>query len=122
MLDSGMKQFIESNVLAFATLNKDNLPHVIAVAYCKVFDDLIIISNAHITESIDNLQHSNKVALAIWNKEWEEACIGYEFRGTAENHTDGKWFDFVKSLPDNDGYDIKSAIVVHVEKIKELLS
>lgn len=52
----------------------------------------------------------------------EKACFGYEFIGKAKNYTKGKWFEYVRNLPDNKGYKIVSAIVVEVTKIKKLLS
>lgn len=113
---------IEDNALALSTVDEDGSPHSIAIAYAKVIDDLIIITNTHIKESIANLRKNNNVALAVWNKEWETACVGFEIKGEAENQTAGEWFEFVKNMPENEGYDIKSAIVVKVKNIKKLLS
>jgi uncharacterized pyridoxamine 5'-phosphate oxidase family protein len=122
MISSGLKNFIESNALGFATVNKNGKPHNIAVACVKVVDDKIIISNSHIKESVKNLKNNDNVSLVIWNKEWEKACVGFELIGKAKNYTEGKWHEYVKSLPDNEGYIIISAIVVKVTRIKKLLS
>ena len=122
MISPGLKKFIEANVIGFATINKNGKPHNIAVACVKVVENRIVISNAHIKESVRNLKHNNNVSLVIWNKEWEKACVGYELTGKAKNYTEGKWFKYVSNLPDNKGYKIISAIVVRVEKIKRLLS
>jgi len=122
MISPGLKKFIESNAIGFATVDKNGKPHNIAVAYVKVVEDKIIISNTHIKESIKNLKHNDNVSLVVWNKEWEKACVGYEFKGKAKNYTEGKWFEYVSKLPDNEGYKIVSAIVIKVTKIKKLLS
>jgi uncharacterized pyridoxamine 5'-phosphate oxidase family protein len=122
MIAPGIKKLIESNALSFATVDGQSRPHSIAVAYVKVIGNKIIITNTHIRESLKNIEKNNNVALTVWNKEWETACVGFEIRGTAKNYKTGKWFDFVKSMPDNEGYDVKSAIVVLVKKIKKLLS
>jgi len=122
MITSGLKKLIESNAMGLATVGKNGKPHNIAVAYVKVVEDRIVISNSHIKESIKNIEQNENVALVVWNKEWEKACVGYEFIGKAKNHTSGKWFDFVCNMPDNEGYKINSAIVVTVTKIKELKS
>jgi len=122
LIEPGIKKLIEDNALSFCTVDAAGQPHSIAVAYCKVFDDQVIISNSHIEESIENLRVNPNVSLAVWNKEWETACVGFELKGTAENQTSGKWLDFVKEMPDNEGYDIKSAIVVTVTSVKKLLS
>lgn len=122
MISMGLKKFIESNAMGLATIGKNGKPHNIAVAYVKVFDGKIVISNVHIKESIENLKYNDNVSLAIWNKEWEKACVGYEIIGKAKNYTEGKYFDYVRGLSDNDGYKIISAIVVKIIKIKKLLS
>ncbi len=122
MITLGIKKLIEDNVLGFSTVNKSGKPHSVAVACCKVFGNKIIITNTHVRESLGNIKNNKNVSLVVWNKEWEESCIGFSFKGIAENHTSGKWFDFVKNMPDNKGYNVKSAIVIKVKKIKKLLS
>jgi predicted pyridoxine 5'-phosphate oxidase superfamily flavin-nucleotide-binding protein len=122
MITSGLKKFIESSAMGLATVGDDGKPHNIAVAYVKIKDGKVVISNAHISESIKNIERNDNVSLVVWNKEWEKACVGYEIMGKAKNYTSGKWLDFVCALPDNDGYKIKSAIVIKVAKIKKLLS
>lgn len=122
MITQGLKKLIEANAIGFSTVDKSGKPHSIAVAYVKVFGNKIVISNTHIKESVKNLKNNKNVALVVWNKEWEAACIGFELKGTAEHYESGKWFDFVKNMPENKGYDVKGAIVVSVKKIKKLLS
>ena len=122
LINLGLKKFIESNVLGLATISKVGKPHNIAVACVKVVDDQIIISNAHIKESIKNLEYNNNASLVVWNPEWEKSCVGFEIVGRAKNYTSGKWLKCVQSLPDNKGYNITSAIVIKVKKIKRLLS
>ena len=122
MISIGIKKLVEANALGFATIGKKGKPHNIAVAYVKVVGDQIVISNAHIKESISNLKYNKNVSLVVWNKDYDKACIGFELAGTASNYTEGKWYDYVCSLPDNEGYKINSAIVVKILKIKKLLS
>jgi len=122
MISQGLKKFIESNAMGLATVGQNGKPHAIAVAYVKVVEGKLVISNSHIKESIKNIKRNENVALVVWNKNWEKACVGFEIRGKAKNYTSGKWFEFVRDMPDNEGYKIKSAIVVTVTKIKKLLS
>jgi hypothetical protein len=68
------------------------------------------------------LKINKNVALVVWHKDWENVCVGVELRGIAEEQKTGKWFDLIKKLPENQGYNIKSAIVVKVKKVKKLLS
>lgn len=122
MISAGLKKFIESNAMGLATTDKNGKPHNIAVAYVKVVDGKLVISNSHIKESLRNIKQNENVSLVVWNKEWEKSCVGFELVGKAKNYTSGKWFEFVRNMPDNEGYDIKSAIVVSLTKIKRLLS
>ncbi|MFZ5982363.1 MAG: pyridoxamine 5'-phosphate oxidase family protein [Patescibacteria group bacterium] len=118
----GIKKILEENALGFSTVDSRNRPHSIAVAYVKVFGNDVVISNSHIIESVKNLEKNKNVSLVVWNKNWENVCVGFELTGTAKNYTSGKWVDFVREMPDNAGYKINSAIVVSVKKIKKLLS
>ncbi|MBU4257292.1 pyridoxamine 5'-phosphate oxidase family protein [Patescibacteria group bacterium] len=122
MITPGIKKLVENNAIGFSTVDKSGKPHSIAVAYVKVFGNKIIITNTHIKESVKNLKNNKNVALVVWNKEWETACAGFEIKGAAKNYESGKWFDFVKNMPENKGYNIKGAIVVSAKKIKKLLS
>lgn len=121
-ISNGFKKFIESNALGLATVSKNGKPHNIAVAYVKVLENKFIILNAHIKQSIKNIDQNPNVSLVVWNNEWEKACVGFEITGKAKNYTSGKWYDYVCALEDNEGLEIKSAIIVTPIKIKELKS
>lgn len=122
MITPGIKKLIEDNVLGFSTVDQKGKPHSIAVACVKVLGNQLVITNTHIKESSKNIKINKNVALVVWNKEWEKACVGFELKGIAKEYASGKWFAFVKNLPDNKGYAVKSAIVVTVGRIKQLLS
>jgi predicted pyridoxine 5'-phosphate oxidase superfamily flavin-nucleotide-binding protein len=122
VIEDGIKKLIEDNALSMSTCDKEGNPHSIAIAGCAVLEDKVIITNIHIFETITNLENNNKISLAVWHKDWKNVCVGFELRGVAENYTKGEWLEFVKKLPDNDGCDVKSAIVVTVNYIKKLLS
>jgi pyridoxine/pyridoxamine 5'-phosphate oxidase len=122
MMQPGIKKLIEKNAMGLSTVDKDGNPHTIAVACCKVSGNKIIISNSHISESIKNIAKNDHVSLVVWNKEWENVCVGFEIKGKAKNFARGKWLNYVTKLTDNEGCIIKSAIVVDVIKIKKLLS
>ncbi len=121
MISLGLKKLIEANVIGFATVNRNGKPHTIAVAYVKVVKNIIVISNAHIKESVKNLKYNDNVSLVVWSKGWKKACVGYELAGKAKNYTEGDWFEYASNLPDNKGCKIVSAIVVKIERIKKLL-
>jgi predicted pyridoxine 5'-phosphate oxidase superfamily flavin-nucleotide-binding protein len=122
VISPGVKKIIEANAASLATVNKAGVPHAIAVACIKVIEDNIIITNTHISETLKNLELNDYVALAVWNREWEKSCVGFEVKGRAKYHKSGQWLDYVKKLPDNEGCDVKGAIVIKAAKIKMLKS
>ena len=121
MINSGIKNMIENNALGLATSDKDGNPHNIAVGYLKVISkNEIIISDNHLSETIENIKRNPNIALVVWVDNWKENCIGYELKGKAEYFTDGKWIDFIKKIPENEGELCKGAILIKVNKIKIL--
>ena len=120
-INKELKKLIEENALAFATVDETANPHCIAVGYPKVVNkNKIIITDVAMNETIKNIQRNNNVALTVWNRKWEENCIGYELGGTAECFTSGKWKEFVNNMPENKEYNPKGAILVTISKIKKL--
>ncbi|MFA4960301.1 MAG: pyridoxamine 5'-phosphate oxidase family protein [Candidatus Pacearchaeota archaeon] len=120
-INEGIKRMIENNALGFATVDEGGNPHNIAVGFVKVVSkDELIISNNYIEETIENIKMNGNVSLVVWERNWEENCIGYELRGNAQYFTGGKWVDFIKKIPINDGELCKGAILVKVNKIKVL--
>ncbi len=122
-INEELKQLIEYNIVAFATVNKAGKPHNIAVAYPKVVSkNQIVITDNFMKETTQNILKNNNVSLVVWNTNWEDIkdCYGYEMRGIAEYFTSGKWHDFVKSMDKNKGLPAKGAILITIEKIKKL--
>jgi hypothetical protein len=52
--------------------------------------------------------------------DWKENCVGYELKGAAKYFIEGKWVDFIKKIPINEGEPCKGAILVKINKIKIL--
>jgi len=117
MIDENAKKIIEENPVAVATIDGGNKPNVIAVAYVKVVsDNEIIITDNYMTKTKENIQANPNICLATWDKDWN----GYKIIGTAEYFSSGKWFDFIKSLPENKGCPAKGAILINIAETKEL--
>lgn len=120
-INEGMKKMIEENAMGFANVNSQGEVHNIAVAYVKVVsDDEVVVSNNYIEETIENIKQNPKVSLVVWNKDWEENCVGYELKGNAEYFTEGKWIDFIKKIPINEGEPCNGSILVKINKVKVL--
>lgn len=114
-----IKKVIEENALALATTDEKGNPHCIAVGDVKVIsENQILIGDNYMKETIKNIRQNKKVALVVWNRNWEENCEGYKIKGTAEYFIQGKWYKMVKKI--HRGYPAKGAIVVSVHKIKSV--
>ena len=115
--DAAIKGLIESSALAFSTINPDNTPNVIGVAYVKVVSpNQIIITDNYMKQTKENIEKNNAVCLAVWNKDWE----GYKLIGTAEYFTEGKWKEFVEKMPENKDESAKGAILITVSELIKL--
>lgn len=122
MINEGIKKMIEENALALATTDKSGNPHNIAIGYVKVISkNQLVVSNNYLVESINNIKINPNVSLVVWARNWEENCIGYELKGKAEYFTSGKWLDFIKKIPINQGEPCKGAILITLNKIKPLI-
>jgi predicted pyridoxine 5'-phosphate oxidase superfamily flavin-nucleotide-binding protein len=108
-----IRKVIEENPLAFATLDSKNSPYIIGVAFCKVKNNQIVITDNFMKSTTDNVKRRRKVALLVWDKKWN----GYQFLGEGKYYSTGIWSRFVKSLKENRGLLAKGAIVIKVNKI-----
>jgi len=110
-----IKDKIEKAIIAVATVDSENKPHVIAVMYVKIKDDKIVITNNYMSSTLKNLNNNPNVSLVFWEKE-----KGWRIDGRAEYFNSGEWLDFVKGLPENKGESANGALVIDIENIKEL--
>lgn len=111
------KKIIEENYMAFATVDKNCKPNVIAVACAKVVEkNKILITDNFMKHTKDNLKENNNVCLAVWNDKEE----GYKLIGKAKYFFNGKWLNFAKQMPENKGFPTKGAILITVLKLMEL--
>lgn len=115
-MEEEIKKIIEENPMALATSDQNGNPHVIAVAYVKVKDEKIVITNNCMETTIKNLKKNQNVCLAVWDKKWK----GYQIKGKAKYFEEGDWYNFVKSLKENKNEPCKGAIVFEVNEIKKL--
>ncbi len=120
-INKELKNLIEENVLALATVSEQDKPHCITVAFTKVVsENQILITDNHMVETRQNILRNPEVVLVVWNKDWQKDCIGYSLKGKAKYFTKGKWHETVKKILENEGEPCKGAILVTIDKIKRL--
>jgi len=116
-----IKELIEDNALALATIGGDGNPHCIAVGFAKVVsENRILATDINMVETRENIQKNPNVSLVVWGKEWKEDCIWYRFKGTAQYFTSGEWHQKVKEIPENEDESCKGAILITINNIKKL--
>jgi len=117
MITNEAKKIIEENPVAFATVDGENKPNVIGIAYVKVVsENQVLITDNYMKQTEENLKHNNNICLAVWDKDW----IGYKLIGMAEYFTKGEWKEFIEKMPENKGLPAKGAILVTVSKLMKL--
>ncbi len=116
-INSEIKKIIEENPLAFATVDKENNPNVIAVGFVKVISkNQILITDNYMKKTKNNLENNKNVCLVVWDKDEK----GYKLLGKAEYFSEGEFKKRVKEMPENQGLPTKGAIVVNIYDLIEL--
>ena len=109
-----IKDLIENNPVALATVTEDGKPNVIGVACVKVIsDEQVVITDNYMNQTVKDILQNKNVCLNVWNSEFK----GCKLVGEAEYFTDGEWKKYVEQLVENKGLPTKGAIVVKVSKI-----
>ena len=116
VVNSEIKSLFEKSIIAFATVDLNNKPNVVAVAFCKfISDNQVLITDNFMNKTRENLEHNKNVSLSFWNKD-----NGYQVKGIAEVFTSGKFKEIVDNDPNNNGLSHKAAILVTIEEIWDL--
>jgi predicted pyridoxine 5'-phosphate oxidase superfamily flavin-nucleotide-binding protein len=109
-----IKNFIESNPVAFAMVTEDNKPNVIGVAFVKVVsNDQVLVTDNYMNQTIKDISQNANVCLVVWDSRMH----GYKLIGEAEYFTDGEWKKYVEQMEENKSLPAKGAILIKVSKI-----
>ena len=120
MVDEKIRKLIESEVVAFSTVDENDCPNVVSVMYVKVVDkNKLLITDNFFNKKRINLLKNKNVALAVWDKNGE---VGYQVKGEAEYLTSGEWKKKVDEMEENEGLAHKGAVVVTMKEIWNLAS
>lgn len=109
-----IKNLIENNPIALATITTDGKPNIIGVAFVKVVSkNQIIVTDNFMNQTIKDISENNNVCLIVW----DDKMNGYKLIGTAEYYTDGQWKTYVTQMEANKGLPAKGAILVKISQI-----
>ena len=79
LISPEIKSLVESNPVAISTVMENGNPNVIGVAFVKVVNEKLIITDNFMNQTLKDIKHNNNVALIVWNNNLE----GYKFIGKA---------------------------------------
>lgn len=108
-----IKSLVESQPVAIATVMEQGTPNVIGVAFVKVVDDQIVVTDNFMNQTIKDIKHNSRVAVVVWDKDME----GFKLLGEAKYFDSGKWVDMVKEMPENKDMPAKGALVITVDRV-----
>ncbi len=108
-----IKNLVETESLAIATVMESGLPNVIGVAFAKVIDDQLIVTDNFMRQTLEDIKHNSRVAVIVWNQE----MTGYKLLGEATYFDSGKWLEFVKNIPENKDMPAKGAVIIKVDRV-----
>ena len=111
-----IKNLVENNPVALATITLENKPNVIGVASVKVVsENQVLITDNYMNQTRKDIENNKNVCLAVWDKNLK----GIKLVGEAEYFTNGKWKEFVEQMQENKELPAKGAILVNAFKIIE---
>jgi predicted pyridoxine 5'-phosphate oxidase superfamily flavin-nucleotide-binding protein len=108
-------KIIEKNPCAISTITKDNKPYAIVVAYCKVKDNKILITDNYMKNTKNNILNNNYLSLVVWNKDWKSLKI----QGTVKYKIDGKEYNYIKNIDENKNDPCKGVLIFNIKSINE---
>ncbi|HTW97056.1 MAG TPA: pyridoxamine 5'-phosphate oxidase family protein [Candidatus Methylomirabilis sp.] len=116
MILERIKNIIEKNPVVVATVMGKNNPNAVAVAFVKVVNGKILITDNFMNQTVKDIKKNNRICLLVWNKKWQ----GYKIIGREKYYASGKWKKFVEKMKENKKLPAKGAILVTPLKIIKL--
>lgn len=114
-ISEDVKNIIEGNVAALASVDHAGQPRAIAVGDIKVLDDgRLLIGDIFMERTSENIRQNPNISLAVWNAQFR----GFTIVGKAEFQTKGAIFDLAVAA--HPGYEVKGAVIITIEEISML--
>lgn len=103
-------------IVVLASADLKACPRAIFVEINQVKEREIIVTDNEMVITRNNLLENKKVFLLAFEPDYSY-CL--KISGEAEHHTSGKYFEFVKKLESNKGYNPKGAVVIKIKEVAE---
>jgi uncharacterized protein len=120
VLNERMKEiFAKQGIFVLGTASLNGVPNVVPVRSTKILnDETILVSDQFFNKTLRNLKKNPKVAMSFW-----EMGEGYQIKGRAKIHTEGKIYeetaDWIRKRGEEIGRPLKckGAIVIKITAI-----
>jgi predicted pyridoxine 5'-phosphate oxidase superfamily flavin-nucleotide-binding protein len=121
-LSERMKEvFSNQGIFVLGTADMNGIPNVVPIGAIKLLDDeTILVSDQYFRKTLNNLKENPRVAISFWEREKGE---GYQIKGDATIHTQGKIYEetaeWIRRRGEEIGHPLKSkgAIVIKIREI-----
>ena len=125
-LSERMKEiFSKQRIYVLGTADSTGVPNVVPVGAVRLLDDeTILISDQYFRKTLSNLRENPKAAISFWEMEKGE---GYQIKGEATIHTEGKIFEetveWIRRFSEEIGHPLKSkgAVVIKIAEIYSVM-
>jgi len=112
-----LKKILKNQNIFFASVNLSAKPNLAVAEINKITDDgKIIISHNQMKKTVKNIIGNKQVSLIYT----DQKNIWWRISGEASYDDCGPYYNYVKNLKTNEGYDVKGAIIIKIKNIKDL--
>jgi hypothetical protein len=111
-----MIEAINNDLVFVATVNRDGIPNVVPIGFARPLDEnTILIADNFMKKTRENLEANPKISFVTK----DSTKCPYQFKGSVEIFTEGKYFDTVTEWGQNAMTKLspKAAVLVKVEEI-----
>jgi predicted pyridoxine 5'-phosphate oxidase superfamily flavin-nucleotide-binding protein len=122
LLSERMKEiFSKQRIFVLGTADLNGTPNAVPIGAVKILDDeTILVSDQYFHKTLNNLKQNPTVAISFWERETGE---GYQIKGKAAIHTEGKIYEdtveWIRRRGEEIGHPLKSkgAIVIKITAV-----
>lgn len=111
-----MIEAINNDLVFVATVNREGIPNVVPIGFARPLDEnTILIADNFMKKTRENLEANPKISFVTK----DSTKCPYQFKGSVEIFTEGKYFDTVTEWGQNAMTKLspKAAVLVKVEEI-----
>ncbi|MBP2045257.1 pyridoxamine 5'-phosphate oxidase family protein [Methanobacterium aggregans] len=111
-----MMEAVEKDLVFVATANTEGIPNVVPIGFARPLDEnTILIADNYMKKTRENLEGNPKISIVTK----DSTKCPYQFKGSVEIFTDGKYFETVTEWGQNAMTKLspKAAILMKVEEV-----